>query len=149
MSMTVTEMMAALMTQFDASTAQVLDVKTTAFELHLNKQATTTATESITAVPTTVPLQESLTEAATNDTQRVVTAPLVGVAYLAADPKQEPYVQVGDHVTAGDTLCVIEAMKMINEVPSPVSGTVKTISVANGSMVEFDEPLVTIEVAAE
>ena len=75
----------------------------------------------------------------------MVTAPLVGVAYLAADPKQAPFVQVGDRVKSGETLCVIEAMKMINEVPSPVSGIVKEVLIKNATMVEFDEPLFAIE----
>ena len=54
-------------------------------------------------------------------------------------------VQVGDRVKSGETLCVIEAMKMINEVPSPVSGIVKEVLIKNATMVEFDEPLFAIE----
>ncbi|MDV0429797.1 acetyl-CoA carboxylase biotin carboxyl carrier protein subunit [Lactiplantibacillus sp. DA1] len=149
MSMTDTEAMTALIDQFNQSSAQVMDVKTTTFELHLNKQAETaqmTATQPHQAVVDTsasLPTPTSETPAQSEGT--TVTAPLVGVAYLAADPKQAPFVQVGDHVKAGETLCVIEAMKMINEVPSPVSGTVKEVLIKNATMVEFDEPLFAIE----
>ncbi|EIW13953.1 Biotin carboxyl carrier protein of acetyl-CoA carboxylase [Lactiplantibacillus pentosus KCA1] len=148
MSVTDTEAMTALIDQFNQSSAQVMDVKTSEFELHLNKQAT--------ATPPTVAKDQSLvaaapeqvvsaTPTAPSSSATMVTAPLVGVAYLAAEPKAEPFVQVGTHVKAGETLCVIEAMKMINEVPSPVSGTVKEVLVKNAAMVEFDEPLFAIE----
>lgn len=149
MSVTDTEAMTALIDQFNQSSAQVMDVKTSEFELHLNKQAT--------ATPPTVAKEQSLvaaapeqgvsvtTPTASSSSATMVTAPLVGVAYLAAEPKAEPFVQVGTHVKAGETLCVIEAMKMINEVPSPVSGTVKEVLVKNAAMVEFDEPLFAIE----
>ena len=149
MSMTDTEAMTSLIKQFNQSSAQVMDVKTTTFELHLNKQAETvetTSTQSLQPVADTaasVPTPTSETAAQSSGT--TVTAPLVGVAYLAADPKQAPFVQVGDHVKAGETLCVIEAMKMINEVPSPVSGTVTKVLIKNATMVEFDEPLFAIE----
>jgi len=149
MSMTDAEMMTALIDRFDTSTAQVLDVKTDAFDLHLNKRSTSTTEVQpvIAKMPTTQPATTA--SSVKSDMQQIVKAPLVGVAYLAADPKQAPYVQVGDQVKAGDTLCVIEAMKMINEVPSPVSGIVKKITVTNGSMIEFDEPLMTIEMVAD
>ncbi|ERL63945.1 acetyl-CoA carboxylase biotin carboxyl carrier protein [Schleiferilactobacillus shenzhenensis] len=74
-----------------------------------------------------------------------VTAPLVGVAYFAAAPDKPPFKQIGDHVDKGETIFVIEAMKMINEVPSPLSGTLRKQLVKDGTMVEYDEPVVVIE----
>ncbi|WP_436645399.1 acetyl-CoA carboxylase biotin carboxyl carrier protein [Lactiplantibacillus plantarum] len=149
MSMTDTEAMTALINQFNQSSAQVMDVKTTTFELHLNKQAETAETNSARPQPavtdSAVPVVKPTTEVATQSGTTMVTAPLVGVAYLAVDPKQAPFVQVGDRVKSGETLCVIEAMKMINEVPSPVSGIVKEVLIKNATMVEFDEPLFAIE----
>lgn len=149
MSMTDTEAMTTLIKQFNQSSAQVMDIKTTTFELHLNKQAETVQTTSTqphqTVVNTPVSAPTPTSETAAQAEGTTVTAPLVGVAYLAADPQQAPFVQVGDHVKAGETLCVIEAMKMINEVPSPVSGTVKEVLIKNATMVEFDEPLFAIE----
>ncbi|WP_203180925.1 acetyl-CoA carboxylase biotin carboxyl carrier protein [Lactiplantibacillus pentosus] len=150
MSMTDTEAMTALIDQFNQSSAQVMDVKTSWFELHLNKQAVLTQPISASDQPQATNAAEPApgspsTPAATRSSATMVTAPLVGVAYLAAEPKAKPFVQVGTHVKAGETLCVIEAMKMINEVPSPVSGTVKEVLVKNAAMVEFDEPLFAIE----
>ncbi|MFT8337769.1 acetyl-CoA carboxylase biotin carboxyl carrier protein, partial [Schleiferilactobacillus harbinensis] len=79
-----------------------------------------------------------------------VPAPLVGVAYFASAPDKPPFKQIGDHVDKGETIFVIEAMKMINEVPSPVSGTLVKRLIDDGTMVEYDEPVVAIkEDAAE
>ena len=72
-------------------------------------------------------------------------APLVGVFYEASSPEQDPYVKVGSRVSKGDTLCLIEAMKMMNEVAAPKDGVVKEILVENGDMVEYDAPLFIIE----
>ncbi|MFT8858510.1 acetyl-CoA carboxylase biotin carboxyl carrier protein [Schleiferilactobacillus harbinensis] len=85
-----------------------------------------------------------------SDAGTPVPAPLVGVAYFAAAPDKPPFKQIGDHVDKGETIFVIEAMKMINEVPSPVSGTLVKRLIDDGTMVEYDEPVVTIkEDAAE
>ena len=74
-----------------------------------------------------------------------VTAPMVGTFYAASSPGAAPYVQVGDRVNEGDTLCIIEAMKMMNQIESDVSGEVREILVANGEPVEFGQPLFVIE----
>ena len=74
-----------------------------------------------------------------------VCAPMVGTLYLAASPDAPPFVQVGKSVQMGDTLCIIEAMKMFNEIESDKSGIIKAILVENGSPVEFGQPLFVIE----
>lgn len=74
-----------------------------------------------------------------------VKAPMVGVAYLAAEPDTPPYVKVGDTVTEGQTLMLIEAMKTFNPVRAPKAGKVTAVLVSDGQPVEFDQPLVTIE----
>lgn len=74
-----------------------------------------------------------------------VTSPMVGTAYLAAEPGAAPFVTVGQTVNEGDTLLIIEAMKTMNQIPSPKSGKIKTIIVADGSPVDFGAPLVIIE----
>lgn len=74
-----------------------------------------------------------------------VKAPMVGVAYLAADPDTPPYVKVGDTVKEGQTLMLIEAMKTFNPVRAPKPGTVSDILVSDGQPIEFDQPLVIIE----
>ena len=74
-----------------------------------------------------------------------VAAPMVGTFYASSSPGAAPYVQVGDHVNEGDTLCIIEAMKMMNQIESDVSGTVKSIRVQNGEPVEYGQTLIVID----
>ena len=74
----------------------------------------------------------------------LVLAPTVGVFYSAPSPDARPFVEVGDQVKKGDTLCIIEAMKLMNEIPAEVDGTVAEICVGNGQVVEFNQPLVRI-----
>ena len=73
-----------------------------------------------------------------------VAAPMVGTFYAAASPGAAPYVQVGDHVKEGDTLCIIEAMKMMNQIEADRAGVVSAILVENGEPVEYGEPLFVI-----
>ncbi len=75
----------------------------------------------------------------------LVTAPMVGTFYASSSPGAAPYVQVGDRVNEGDTLCIIEAMKMMNQIESDVAGTVKSIRVQNGEPVEYGQTLITID----
>jgi acetyl-CoA carboxylase biotin carboxyl carrier protein len=74
----------------------------------------------------------------------VVKAPMVGTFYRAASPGAEPFVEVGSVVKAGATLCIIEAMKLLNEIETEKAGTVKAILVENGQPVEYGEPLFVI-----
>jgi acetyl-CoA carboxylase biotin carboxyl carrier protein len=75
----------------------------------------------------------------------VVPSPMVGTAYWAPEPGAKPFIEVGTKVTAGQTLVIIEAMKTMNQIPSPRAGTVTQILVEDGQPVEFGEPLVIIE----
>ena len=75
----------------------------------------------------------------------VVPSPMVGTAYWASEPGAKPFIEVGSKVTVGQTLLIIEAMKTMNQIPSPRAGTVTQILVENGQPVEFGEPLVIIE----
>jgi len=75
----------------------------------------------------------------------LVTAPMVGTFYAASSPGAAPYVQVGDRVSEGDTLCIIEAMKMMNQIEADVSGVVKSIRVQNGEPVEYGQTLFVID----
>jgi acetyl-CoA carboxylase biotin carboxyl carrier protein len=75
----------------------------------------------------------------------VVTSPMVGTAYRAPEPGAKAFCEVGSVVKAGDTLLIIEAMKTMNQIPSPRAGTVTQILVEDGQPVEFGEPLVIIE----
>jgi len=74
-----------------------------------------------------------------------VTSPMVGTAYWAPEPGAKPFIDVGSKVSVGQTLLIIEAMKTMNQIPSPRAGTVTQILVEDGQPVEFGEPLVIIE----
>lgn len=74
-----------------------------------------------------------------------VKSPMVGTAYLSAEPGAAPFVAVGAQVKAGDTLLIVEAMKVMNPITAPVAGTVKALLVENGQPVEFDQPLAVVE----
>ena len=84
------------------------------------------------------------TSSAVNEAN-AVRSPMVGTFYRSSSPEAAPFVEVGQSVSAGDVICIIEAMKMFNQIEADRSGTVKAILVENGYPVEFDEPLVIIE----
>ncbi|MGA9952371.1 MAG: biotin/lipoyl-containing protein, partial [Bradyrhizobium sp.] len=75
----------------------------------------------------------------------MVPSPMVGTAYWASEPGAKPFIEVGTKVSVGQTLLIIEAMKTMNQIPSPRAGTVTQILVEDGQPVEFGEPLVIIE----
>jgi len=75
----------------------------------------------------------------------VVTSPMVGTAYIGPEPGARPFVEVGSRVGIGDTLLIVEAMKTMNQIPSPRAGTVIQILIEDGQPVEFGEPLMIIE----
>ena len=75
----------------------------------------------------------------------VVKSPMVGTFYRSASPGTSPFVEIGDTVAQGDTLCIVEAMKLMNEIEADASGTIKSILVENGQAVEFGQPLFVID----
>ncbi len=75
----------------------------------------------------------------------IVTAPMVGTFYSSSSPGSPPFVQVGDRVNTGDTLCIVEAMKMMNQIEAEVSGNIKSIRVQNGDPVEYGQILFVID----
>lgn len=85
------------------------------------------------------------TPAEPEETGHQVTAPMVGTFYSASSPGSPPFVQVGDRVKAGDTLCIVEAMKMMNQIESEVSGVIKSVRVQNGDPVEYGQVLFVID----
>lgn len=92
--------------------------------------------------PTTSP---STVEVEPEEDGFAVIAPMVGTFYSAASPGSAPFVQVGDRVNQGDTLCIVEAMKMMNQIEAEVSGTIKSIRVQNGDPVEYGQVLFIID----
>ena len=154
-----------LMAQFDQSSLREFSYKNQSDELTFSKNEGQAAVPTASSAPIAAPLQaasasvieptpqtapsaepETASEvpapAAEGD---VVESPLVGVAYLAAGPDKPPFVAVGDQVKKGQTLMIIEAMKVMNEVPAPKDGLVTEILVQNEEMVEFGKGLVRIK----
>ena len=103
----------------------------------------------VTSVPSNSSLapvvDESGSSAPASSTAVEVRAPIVGTFYLSSSPDSAPFVEVGDHVNPGDVLCIIEAMKLMNEIEAEVSGTVMEVLVENANPIEFDQPLFIIE----
>ena len=157
-----------LMAQFDQSSLREFSYKNQSDELTFSKNessAAVAATPVVSSAPVVAPVQpasapvsetvpqvaptaapevapEASAPAAEGD---VVESPLVGVAYLAAGPDKPAFVSVGDQVKKGQTLMIIEAMKVMNEVPAPKDGLVTEILVQNEEMVEFGKGLVRIK----
>ena len=157
-----------LMAQFDQSSLREFSYKNQSDELTFSKNessAAVAATPSVSAAPVVAPVQpasapvsETVSQAAPTAAPEVapeapapaaegdvVESPLVGVAYLAAGPDKPAFVSVGDQVKKGQTLIIIEAMKVMNEVPAPKDGLITEILVQNEEMVEFGKGLVRIK----
>jgi len=89
--------------------------------------------------------EEKITNKENLNDENIVKSPMVGVAYLSADPNSPPYVKIGQHVKAGDTLLLIEAMKTFNEIKAPKSGIIKKIIALNSQPVEYGDHLIIFE----
>lgn len=104
---------------------------------------------AITAAPSLPITETSPASVAAGEPQAsaadTMNSPMVGTFYSAASPTSDPFVKVGDSVSVGDTLCIIEAMKMLNQIESEKSGVIQAILVENETPVEFGQPLYVIE----
>ena len=156
-----------LLAQFDASTLREFSYKNGGEELRLSKNQTSSVVASPVApavevispapqapvVPVAAPTVDVVPSVSDTDVAApasaaegdVVESPLVGVAYLSSAPDKPAFVSIGDKVTKGQTLLIIEAMKVMNEVPAPKDGVITEILVTNEEMVEFGRGLVRIK----
>jgi acetyl-CoA carboxylase biotin carboxyl carrier protein len=105
-----------------------------------------TAMQVPVTAPVAVPTSDApVTATADSEVSHAVKSPMVGTFYRSATPGAKPFVELGDTIKQGDTLCIIEAMKILNEIESDKSGTVKKIFCDNGQAVEYGQPLYLIE----
>ncbi|USS93440.1 acetyl-CoA carboxylase biotin carboxyl carrier protein subunit [Fructilactobacillus ixorae] len=132
-----------LLAKFDQSSLQELKIDGDGLNVYFSKQATPQQQAAPTTKTPAAPEQASNSQAA-NAPYRL-KAPMVGIIYVAPSPDKPAYKAIGDHVKKGETICAIEAMKLINEVKSPVTGTLKKCLFTDGEMVEYDQPLFEIE----
>ncbi|WP_084691312.1 acetyl-CoA carboxylase biotin carboxyl carrier protein [Sphingomonas sp. SRS2] len=98
-----------------------------------------------TAAPAAVGAPAPVAPEAAADHPGTVKSPMVGTVYLSAEPGAKQFASVGDKVAAGQTLLIVEAMKVMNAIPAPRAGTVKAVLVENGQPVEYDQPLIVVE----
>ena len=145
-----------------------LSLKTDAFELSVRKNAgqtpvvvpVTPILDAIVAppgvaesvippppVPVTEPPKETSTPSAIDQKWTAVTAPMVGTFYRAPSPDEAPFVEIGDAIRKGQPVCIIEAMKLMNEIEAEISGQVMEIAVANGEPVEYVQTLLWVKPA--
>lgn len=111
-------------------------------------QNTMTENAAAAPAPVTAPVETESVMSEKSEPQedtKLVTAPIVGTFYQSAAPDQPPYVKVGDAIAAGDVVCIIEAMKFMNEVTSEVSGTITEVLVKDGQFVEFGQELFRVK----
>lgn len=120
-----------------------IDVEGLKLKVKFNREKKTTSyVPEVVEVPETPQQKEEPRE---EENYYVVESPMVGTFYRAPAPGAEPFVKEGDYVEKGQTLCIIEALKVMNEIESEVSGVVRKILVENGQPVEFGQPLFYIE----
>ena len=123
-----------------------------AVRISRNSSVTTTvAAPAPAAAPVTTPAPSPAAPAASEEkpapqatSGHVVSSPMVGTFYRSPSPSSPPFVEVGTHVKAGDVVCIVEAMKMMNQIEAEKAGIIEAILVKDGEPVEFDQPLVTI-----
>ena len=117
-------------------------------EWHQGEDAVVLQREMTAAVPATVPVVQTLvpspSAASAEDDAELVTAPMVGTYYTASSPDEAPFVTVGQKVSKGDVLCIIEAMKMMSEITAQYDGVVVEILAENGQAVGFGAPLLRL-----
>ena len=138
----------ALLERFESSSIQRMELRMEDFRLELDKNAAVTvapvAAAPVAAAPVAAPSAAPAPAAAPKaeaPAGPTINAPLVGTFYSAPSPDAAPFVSVGDTVKKGQTVCILEAMKMMSEVPSPADGVVEEILVRDGELVGYDQPL--------
>ncbi len=133
----------------DESNLTEIEVERSGLRVRIARNVTVAASVPVAPVVTAAPAAApAATAAPLLDVAKhpgMVPSPMVGTAYLASEPGAKPFVEVGTKVKAGDTLLIVEAMKTMNQIPSPRTGTVTQVLVEDGQPIEFGEPLVIIE----
>lgn len=154
-----------LLTQFDGSTLTEFDLRKGDFELYLNKNDMSRGAANVAPaapvaapIPTTAapapkavvldnesPAEKPTAQAAPHVEGTDVVSPLVGVVYLKPAPDKPNFKQVGDRVNKGDVLCIVEAMKVMNEITSDIAGELVEVLVDNEQIVEYNQPLFKVK----
>ena len=147
------ELIAGLINRFEKSEVlSELSFESEAFKLKLKKQDTVVPANAVVpaapaavAVANVAPAEPAAEAPAPAQSGKTVKSPIVGTFYASPSPDDDAFVAIGDVVKKGDVLCIVEAMKTMNEITSDYDGTVKDILLNNGDLVEFDQVLFVIE----
>lgn len=136
-----------LMNQFEDSDLRELKIDDGTFHFYLSKNNTArpTVQPEFSKVKQDTEVKQPIVHKKNSLPAKSVKAPIVGIVYLQAKPGQPAFVKVGDRVNKGDTVCVIEAMKMMTEVKSDLTGVVTAIKVENEDLVEVGQPLIEVK----
>ena len=126
-----------LMDRFQRSSLRSMKLSCQEFSIELEQGASAAAA----AAPAAAPAPTAAAAPAPQPESPVISAPLVGTYYAASAPDQPPFVTAGDRVAKGQTVCLIEAMKMMSEVPAPCDCVIEEVLKANGELAAFGEPL--------
>ena len=142
----------SIIKDFESSTLMTLELEMEGFKIRLSKNKTTEVQQIATQVKDEV--QSNNTVQTTQkpiqlNHQNVVKSPLVGTFYAASTPNGKPFVEVGSHVKKGQVVCIIEAMKIMNEITSPFDGVIKEIFAKNGDVIGFNHVLMRVGDANE
>lgn len=132
-----------IMSEFDQSNVTKMKVEIDDLKIELEKESE--KVEYVKPVEKEKEVFEDKPIKQEQATGTAVKSPIVGVFYSASSPESEPYVTVGKNVKKGDIVCIIEAMKVMNEIKAPCDGTVTSILVENEALVEYDQALMVIE----
>ena len=135
------EIVDALSQQVNKAAMDEIEVETDEFRVKLTKR--NAAAPAVQVQPAAQPVQTAAPAVASGG--RFVKAPLIGTFYAAAAPGKPPFVSVGDKVSKGSVVCIVESMKLMNEITSEFDGTVAEILVSDGDSVEYDQPLIRID----
>ena len=144
-----------LITYIDQSSIREFNLETCDYKLYVNKNEISTLSKQDTVINEGSPVTErtdnqAAPTVAENPAEvptegEFITSPLVGIANTSSDPTSSPFKQVGDVVKVGETVCIVESMKIMNDIPSPVSGTISKVLFSNEEVVEYGQPLFEIE----
>ncbi|XMB86595.1 acetyl-CoA carboxylase biotin carboxyl carrier protein [Mycoplasmatota bacterium WC44] len=140
----------SIMKEFCHSDIHKLSIELEGSKISLEKEDVKSVIETVVERPTAhqvieAPTQLPVTETVVEETGFKVLAPLVGTFYGSPSPDDEAFVNIGDTVSKGQVLCIVEAMKVMNEIKAPTAGKIVSILVNNEDMVEFDQPIMIIE----
>lgn len=129
---------------FESSPLMTLELEMEGFKLRLSKNKTVEVQEVQKEHKDKEPIIQTTQKQIHLDHQHVIKSPLVGTFYAASTPQGKPFVDVGTHVKKGQVVCIIEAMKIMNEITSPFDGVVKEIFVNNGDVIGFNQSLMRV-----